>query len=877
MKWLAAALAVVLVLLQYRLWVSEDGVRRWSASGRRWPRSRPRTPQLAERNRQLAAEVRDLKTGMDALEERARSDLGMIARNETFYQVVPAAPGRRAAADADRGSLTRSAAAPAPWHRSRSLRAQPMSIGSSCPPRAAAAASATAMPKQYAPLAGRTVIEWALAPFLADPRCARRRGGARGRIELAAHRRAAGGARLSRPRRRRASAATRCAAGSPRSTAALQRDDWVLVHDAARPCLQPADLEQLLRRVADSRRRRPARGARRRHPQARRTPLRRAQARGRTHASTGRSVAGADPADVPLRRAVRGARCSARAGRYAHRRGAGARVARRAAAAGRGLGRQHQDHHARRTSRSPRGCSALADELAMRIGSGLDVHAFGPGDSDARRRAHPAQPRRRRAFGRRRGAARAVRCAARRRRPRRHRPALSRHRPALEGRRQPALRAPRARAAARARHLRVVNADLTVLAEAPRVAPHRDAIRASIARLLEVPLERVNVKATTTERLGFLGRAEGIAAQAIVLLSEALTVTATAADAARAAALAPPRAYGAAAADAVLRERAEDFVVEEDLGFAPDGAGAHLLLRVRKSGANTPWVARELARRAGCRPQEVGSPASRTGARSPPSGSRSRGRGRRSTCGPCAARVSRCWRRTRTTASSRAARSPETASPCACAPPRVPARGSPSGSLRVLRPLPRTACRITSVPSASAATARISTRSPATWRACRPPSGGSCSRPRAASSSTRCSPRASATAAGRGWSRGILRTSTAAAASSRFSHPMKRSRHAARASRSTPRGRCGGQGSPGRAPPCTRSRGGRGGVCGRVHAVCGGRHGPGAPEPAPARGELRCEAESGAVVLRFRLTRGSFATAVLRELVAAPGTVEGSE
>jgi cell division protein FtsB len=47
---------------------------------------------LVERNRQLAAEVRDLKTGMAALEERARSELGMIARNETYYQVVPAKP-----------------------------------------------------------------------------------------------------------------------------------------------------------------------------------------------------------------------------------------------------------------------------------------------------------------------------------------------------------------------------------------------------------------------------------------------------------------------------------------------------------------------------------------------------------------------------------------------------------------------------------------------------------------------------------------------------------------------------------------------------------------------------------------------------------------
>lgn len=66
----------------------------------------------------------------------------------------------------------------------------------------------------------------------------------------------------------------------------------------------------------------------------------------------------------------------------------------------------------------------------------------------------------------------------------------------------------------------VVNADLTVIAEAPRVGPHREAIRREVARLLEVPVERVNLKATTTERLGFLGRAEGIAAQAVVLLSE---------------------------------------------------------------------------------------------------------------------------------------------------------------------------------------------------------------------------------------------------------------------------------------------------------------------------------------------------------------------
>ena len=92
MKWLAAALAVVLVLLQYRIWVSDNGVRKVERLKQAVALQQAEDAQLVERNRQLAAEVRDLKTGMDALEERARSDLGMIARNETFYQVVPARP-----------------------------------------------------------------------------------------------------------------------------------------------------------------------------------------------------------------------------------------------------------------------------------------------------------------------------------------------------------------------------------------------------------------------------------------------------------------------------------------------------------------------------------------------------------------------------------------------------------------------------------------------------------------------------------------------------------------------------------------------------------------------------------------------------------------
>jgi 2-C-methyl-D-erythritol 2,4-cyclodiphosphate synthase len=65
----------------------------------------------------------------------------------------------------------------------------------------------------------------------------------------------------------------------------------------------------------------------------------------------------------------------------------------------------------------------------------------------------------------------------------------------------------------------VVNADLTLLAEGPRIAAHRDAIRAAIAAALDIDAERVNLKATTTEKLGFLGRSEGLAAQAVVLIA----------------------------------------------------------------------------------------------------------------------------------------------------------------------------------------------------------------------------------------------------------------------------------------------------------------------------------------------------------------------
>jgi 2-C-methyl-D-erythritol 2,4-cyclodiphosphate synthase len=69
-----------------------------------------------------------------------------------------------------------------------------------------------------------------------------------------------------------------------------------------------------------------------------------------------------------------------------------------------------------------------------------------------------------------------------------------------------------------AKGYRLVNCDITVLAQAPRIAAHREAMRVNIATDLDVEPGAVSVKATTTEGLGFVGRAEGIAAQATVLL-----------------------------------------------------------------------------------------------------------------------------------------------------------------------------------------------------------------------------------------------------------------------------------------------------------------------------------------------------------------------
>ncbi len=88
MKWLISLLVILLLLLQYRLWVGDGGVPEVLHLQKEVEQAQQHKLQLEERNASLAAEVEDLKTGLDAIEERARSELGMVRKNEQFYQII---------------------------------------------------------------------------------------------------------------------------------------------------------------------------------------------------------------------------------------------------------------------------------------------------------------------------------------------------------------------------------------------------------------------------------------------------------------------------------------------------------------------------------------------------------------------------------------------------------------------------------------------------------------------------------------------------------------------------------------------------------------------------------------------------------------------
>lgn len=92
MRILIGFLLLTLVLLQYRLWVGEGSLAEVSALRGEIATQRAEIARMQTRNEVLEAEVRDLRDGLEALEERARSELGMIKRGELFLQLIEGAP-----------------------------------------------------------------------------------------------------------------------------------------------------------------------------------------------------------------------------------------------------------------------------------------------------------------------------------------------------------------------------------------------------------------------------------------------------------------------------------------------------------------------------------------------------------------------------------------------------------------------------------------------------------------------------------------------------------------------------------------------------------------------------------------------------------------
>ena len=89
MRALLVILLLVLILLQMKMWFGEGGFRDVRRLEQRVLEQSMENESLAQRNRELQAEVEDLRQGLEAVEERARSELGLIKENEEFYQVVP--------------------------------------------------------------------------------------------------------------------------------------------------------------------------------------------------------------------------------------------------------------------------------------------------------------------------------------------------------------------------------------------------------------------------------------------------------------------------------------------------------------------------------------------------------------------------------------------------------------------------------------------------------------------------------------------------------------------------------------------------------------------------------------------------------------------
>jgi 2-C-methyl-D-erythritol 4-phosphate cytidylyltransferase / 2-C-methyl-D-erythritol 2,4-cyclodiphosphate synthase len=371
-------------------------------------------------------------------------------------------------------------------------------------------------PKQYTPLLGSSVLEWSLRALLAEPR-----------IEAIVVVLAAKdefwpqvAARLKSPRlltavggaQRQDSVMNGLEFLSSRAAA----DDWILVHDAARPCLSRGDIGALVDALQN-----PAGSTARAGGAVLAAPIVdtvKREGRGGLEtvdrAGLWRALTPQVFAFAQLRRALEEAVQSGAAvtdeAQAMERIGVGAVLV---------SGSPFNVKVTRAEDLSVAAAILKMGDSRMRVGQGMDVHAFGAGDhvvlggvriahsqgvlahSDGDVVIHALCDALLGAMGD---------------------GDIGQHFPDTDPRYRGADSRVFLRVVAermRAAGLHLVNADITVLAEAPRVAAHRGAMAENLAADLEVPASLINIKATTTERLGFIGRKEGLAAMASVLLA----------------------------------------------------------------------------------------------------------------------------------------------------------------------------------------------------------------------------------------------------------------------------------------------------------------------------------------------------------------------
>jgi 2-C-methyl-D-erythritol 4-phosphate cytidylyltransferase/2-C-methyl-D-erythritol 2,4-cyclodiphosphate synthase len=365
------------------------------------------------------------------------------------------------------------------------------------------------VPKQYLPLAGRSVIEHAIAPFLADRKCAG--------VVVAL---AAGDVRFTslpvaadvRVHRVTGGAERRDSvlAGLEWLNSTVRADPWVLVHDAARPCVREEDVARLLQAVQ-------------RHEDGALLAVRlsdtvkRSDAEGRVEKTVARDALwrAQTPQAFRLSRLLAAVRCSVSVtDESSAMEAVGAKPALVVGSPENIKITEPQDLVLAERLLAGKGVSMPR----QRIGSGVDVHAFGPGDhvwlggvriahgqgviahSDGDVILHALCDALLGAVGL---------------------GDIGQHFPDSDPQWKNApssLFVKHVLGLVAERGFTVVNADVTLLCEAPRIAAHRQSICASLAALLAVPVDCVNLKATTTERLGYLGRREGLCAEAVVLL-----------------------------------------------------------------------------------------------------------------------------------------------------------------------------------------------------------------------------------------------------------------------------------------------------------------------------------------------------------------------